>query len=154
MGEIARWGVSRYSSHQISELTNQVCFGLPLLLAACEFQSNACFSMDSSPFLSVWRIHRHFLIQICNIIGFSPVASYRSELLIIVGHHTPIIIRKLRLTNVCNLFVIWLVTFRVSHPYSYAVVVRWYWSWKYISMGSDRYYDIRTNLRDNLSTFI
>jgi hypothetical protein len=36
--------------------------------------------MDSSHFLSVWPIHRYFIIQICKIIGFSPVASHSSVL--------------------------------------------------------------------------
>jgi hypothetical protein len=31
----------------------QVGIGLPLLLASCGFQSNACLSVDSTPFLGV-----------------------------------------------------------------------------------------------------
>jgi hypothetical protein len=30
----------------------------------------------------------------------------------------PITLRKYRLTKVCHLFVIWVVSFHVSHPYN------------------------------------
>jgi hypothetical protein len=59
-----------------------------------------------------------FLILICNIIGFSPVAFHNSVLLIILGHLMPIILHKHQLTNICNLFIIWVVTFHVSPPNS------------------------------------
>lgn len=95
-----------------------VCFSLPLLLAPCGFQSNACFSMNSPPFLRVCLIHHHYLIIIFDTIGFSPVASHRVVLLIILGHLMPIILHQHWLTNICNLFVIWLVTFNISHPKS------------------------------------
>lgn len=94
------------------------CFSLPLLLAPRGFQPNACFSIDSSPFRRVRTIHCHFLIPISSITGFSPVASHTSVRLIILGHLMPIIPHKHLLANVCNLFVIWLVIFHVSHPYS------------------------------------
>ena len=95
-----------------------VCFSLPLLLAPCGFQSNACFSMNSSPFLRVWLIHHHYLITIFDTIDFSEVASHSLVLLIISGHLMPIILCQHWLTNICNLFVIWLVTFHISHAKS------------------------------------
>jgi hypothetical protein len=49
-----------------SASSKTVPFGLPLLLVPCEFQSSACFSMDSSSFLRVLPIYQHFLILICN----------------------------------------------------------------------------------------
>ena len=96
----------------------ELCFGLPLLLVPCGLQPNACFSMDSYPFLRVWPIHCHFLILISNITGFSPVASHSCVLFIILGYLMPIILHKCLLADVCNLFVIGVVTFHVSHPYS------------------------------------
>ena len=69
------------------------------------------------PFGTVWPIHLHFLILICNITGSSPVPSHSSSLLIILRHFKPIILRKHRLSNVCNLFIL-VVTSHVSHPYS------------------------------------
>jgi hypothetical protein len=95
----------------------QVSFTLTLL-ASCGFQSNACFSVDSSLFLSVRLIHHYYFILIFETIGFSPVAFHSMVFLIILGHPMPIILHQHWLTNICNLVVIWLVTFHVSHPYS------------------------------------
>jgi len=52
------------------------------------------------------------------IIDFSQVASQSSILRIILGHLLPTLRRKYRLTDVCNLFLILVVSFHVSHPYS------------------------------------
>jgi hypothetical protein len=76
------------------------------------------FLINSFPFLRVWPIRRHFVISVRNIIGFVPAAPQSSVLLITLGHLVPVIRRKHRLTNVCNLLVIWLVTVHVSHPCS------------------------------------
>jgi hypothetical protein len=59
-----------------------------------------------------------FLIVIYNIIGFSQAASQSSILRIILGHLLPILRHKYRSTNICHLFLIWVDTFHVSHPYS------------------------------------
>jgi len=88
----------------------QVCFGLPLLLAPCGFQSNVSFRC----FLRTWLTHRHFLVPICHIAGFSSVVSHSSAL----RHLMSIILYKHRATNFFNLFVIWVVTCHVSHPFS------------------------------------
>ena len=67
-------------------------------------------------FIKVLPKHRHFLTSICNITNFSPVALYSSVLLTALKRLTHVTLRKYRLTNVGNLFAIWVVTFHVSHP--------------------------------------
>lgn len=95
---------------------SQVCFGLPLLLAPFWFQSNACFLTDSSRFLIVWPTNRYFLILIRTIVAI--ITPHISVLLFILGHLMPIILREYRFTNICNLFVICVITFHVPHPYN------------------------------------
>ena len=58
-----------------------------------------------------------FLILICNITGFCSVAPHSSKFLITLGHLMPHYSSQISAKNVCNLFVIWVVTFHVSHPY-------------------------------------
>ena len=66
----------------------QICFTLPLLLAPCRFQSKACSSKHSSPFLRVWPIHCHSLILIYIITDITSVAYHSLVLLIILGNLT------------------------------------------------------------------
>lgn len=90
---------------------------------------HGCFAwlpVDSNPMHVFQYIHPpssqhddpcHFVILICNNIRSPLVASHSSVLLIISDHLTLIILRKDRLTNFCNLLVIWVATSHVSHPY-------------------------------------
>ena len=80
----------------------QACIGLHLLLGSCGFQFNACFWIDSSPFLRVWLIHCQSVVIIYNIISFSRMAYYTKSFC----------------SGCINLFyfpnsvVVWVITFR------------------------------------------
>jgi hypothetical protein len=63
------------------------------------------------------------LLSHSNIIGFSPVASNSSILFVILSHLIPIALRKEQLTNVCNLFVIWVVS--VGRDSSDGIAIRY-----------------------------
>jgi len=60
----------------------------------------------------------HFLIVIYNIISFFHAASQSSILRKILGHLLPILRHRYRSTNVCNLFLILVVSSHVPHPYA------------------------------------
>jgi hypothetical protein len=56
-----------------------ICFGLPLLLFPCGFQSKTSLSTASFPFLSVCPIQVHFCLFICVDISVSPVLLQSSS---------------------------------------------------------------------------
>jgi len=95
-----------------------VLFGLPLLLYPWGFQSNAVFSIAPASLHNVCPIQFHFLLFIWISIGFCLVILHSSSFVILSVHFIFIICLKHLFTNVCNLLVIWLVVFQVSHPYN------------------------------------
>jgi hypothetical protein len=73
-------------------------------------------------FLKVCPIHFHFLILISLLIGIFCVVSHNSLLLIVFGQHILNMLRRHRLTNVCNLLMVSCAVFQVSHPYNHTLI--------------------------------
>jgi len=101
-----------------SVVLRHVLFGLPLLLYPWGFQSNAVFSIAHASLRNVCPIQFHFLLFIWISIGFCLVILHSSSFVILLFHFIFIIRLKHLFINVCNLLVIWLVVFQVSHPYN------------------------------------
>ena len=93
-------------------------FGLPLLLYPWGFQSNAVFSIAPASLINVCPIQFHFILFIWISIGFCLVILHSSSFVILSVHFMFIIRLKHLFINVCNLPVIWLAVFQVSHPYN------------------------------------
>jgi hypothetical protein len=75
------------------------------------------FGISPSSFLIAWPINLNFLFLISKFISSCPVTLHKSYLLeIIFGHHILRIYLKHRLTKVCTLRWISLVTSHVSYP--------------------------------------
>jgi hypothetical protein len=75
-----------------------VCFGLPLLLFPCGFQSKTSLSMASFHSLSVCPIQVHFRLFICINISVPPVLLLSSSFEI---HHNALLKYLLRLPCIC-----------------------------------------------------
>ena len=91
--------------------------GLPLFLLPWGFHSRAAFGISPSSFLNVWPIHLNFLFLISKFIYSLSVILHKSLLEIMFGHHILKMYLRYRLTKICILRRISLVTSHVSHPY-------------------------------------
>jgi hypothetical protein len=101
-----------------SIVLRHVLFGLPFLLYCWGIQSNAVFSIVPASLRNVCLIQFHFLLFIWISIGFSLVILHSSSFVILSVYFIFIIHLKHLFINVCNLLLIWLVVFQVSHPYN------------------------------------
>jgi hypothetical protein len=73
----------------------------------------------------VWPIHLNFLFLISKFISSWPVAFRKSLLETIFGHHTLRMYLRHRITKVCILRRISLVTSHVSHPDMIHIYCNW-----------------------------
>ena len=95
----------------------QLFLGLPLFLLPWGFHSRAAFDISPSSFLNVWPIHLNFLFLISRFIFSWSVTLHKSLLEKMFGHHILKIYLRHRLTMICILRRISLVTSHVSHSY-------------------------------------
>ena len=95
----------------------QLFLGLPLFLLPWGFHSRAAFDISPFSFLNVWPIHLNFLFLISRFISSWSVTLHKSLLEIMFGQHILKIYLRHRLTKICILRRISLVTSHVSHPY-------------------------------------
>jgi len=106
------------SNASLWTVLRHVCLGLPLLLFPCGFQSKACLSMTSCPFLSVCPIQFHFRLLICVDILISLVLLQSSSFEITSGQWMFRICCKQGLTKVCSLEAVVFISFHVPDPYN------------------------------------
>ena len=99
-------------------LSRHCCFGRPTLGFPWGFHSRACLVMLDTGFLRVWPIQPHlrFLISILMGVGFTLFHSSSFETT--SGHLMLRMFFRHLLVNVCNLWMLVLVTCHVSEPYS------------------------------------
>ena len=95
----------------------QLFLGLPLFLLPWGFHNRAAFDISPSSFLNVWPIYLNFLFIIFAFISSWFVTLHKSLLEIMFGEHTLKMYLRHRLTKICILRRISLVTSHVSHPY-------------------------------------
>ena len=95
----------------------QLFLHLPLFLFPWGFHSRAAFDISPSSFLNVWPIHLNFLFLISRFISSWSVTLHKSLLEIMFGRHILKMYLRHRLTKICILRRISLVTSHVSHPY-------------------------------------
>ena len=95
----------------------QLFLGLPLFLLPWEFHSRTAFDISSSSSLNVWPIHQNFIFLISRFMSSWSVNIHKSLLGKMVGHHILKMYLRHRLTKICILRRISLVTTYVSHPY-------------------------------------
>ena len=95
----------------------QLSLGLPLFLLPWGSHSRAAFDISTSSFLNVWPIHLNFLFLISRFISSWSFTLYKSLLQIMFDHHILKMYLRYRLTKICILRRISLVTSHVSHPF-------------------------------------
>jgi len=101
----------------------QICLGLPLLTPFW-FQSNACFFNGFIPLPHGMTHQSPFPLSNSYYYRLLSGISHSSVLLFILGYLMPIILRKHRFTNICNLFAICIIIFHAPHPYNSTELTR------------------------------
>ena len=119
------WLVLLSSAHEVPTafssslmLCRQVCFGWPTLRFPWEFHSRACLVMLDTGFRSVWPIEPHLYFLISISMGVCFALFHSSSLETTSGYLMLRMFFRHLLVNVCNFWVLVLVTFLVSEPCS------------------------------------
>ena len=101
-----------------SMLRRQVCFGRPTLHFPWGFHSRAFHVMLDTGFCSVWPIQTHLRFFISISMGVCFALFHSSLFETTSGHLMLRMFLRHLLVNVCNFWVLVLVTRHVSEPYS------------------------------------
>ena len=119
------WLVLLSSAHEVPTafssslmLCRQVCFGWPTLRFPREFHSRACLVMLDTGFCSVWPIESHLRSLISISMGVYFTLFHSSSFETASGHLMLRMFSRHLSVNVCNFWVLVLITLLVSEPYS------------------------------------